>query len=109
MSMKRIASYEADAGTFVVNGVGINNGIGDGGFDVFYAEHKEDIPKSAKEVKDLWIDLRNGYPVVIHTYDCNKKGDEYMPNKELTAKHFPNAQALKIFVRSGDIYFVKYF
>lgn len=107
--MKRICSYVADAGTFVVNGIGIDNGIGDGGFDVYYAEHKKDIPKGAKKVKDLWIDLRNGYPIIIHTYDCNKKGSEYEPNKELTAKHFPNAEALKIFVRMGDIYFVKYF
>ena len=32
----RIASYGADAGSLVINGIGFNNGFGDGGFDVYY-------------------------------------------------------------------------
>ena len=35
---KRIASYECDAGSCVINGIGFNNGWGDGGFDIYYTD-----------------------------------------------------------------------
>lgn len=103
---KRIASYEADAGTCVINGIGFNNGWGDGGFDVYYTDT---LPKSAKLIKDVWIDLRNGYPIVIHTYDCNEKDNEFSPNIIIPRSKFGSAEALQVAIDNGTIYLVKYF
>ena len=103
---KLLCRYSADAGTFVVNGIGINNGIGDGSFGVYFTNK---VPDGANLIKDLWIDLRNGYDIVIHTYDCNKRGNEYEPNIIIPREKFGKAQALQVAVDMGTIYFVKYF
>lgn len=104
--IKRLVSYEADAGTCVINGIGFNNGTGDGGFDVFYADR---LPRGAKLIKDVWIDLRNDYPLIVHTYDCNRKGEEFSPNITIDRKQFGNTQALQVAIDNGTIYLVKYF
>lgn len=103
---KRIASYGADAGSLVINGIGFNNGFGDGGFDVYYTDT---LPKGATLVENVWIDLRNGYDVVIHGYDCNEKGKEYMPNKVIPRKMFENAEAVRVAFKNGTMFLVKYF
>lgn len=108
----KIFEYGADAGTCVINGIGFNNGVGDGGYGVYY---EEELPNGAKFVEDIWIDLRNGYDIVIHGYDCNKKGEEYEPNLVIKAeqftKYFNDAKALHVAVnkKTGNIYLVKYF
>ena len=103
---KRLVSYEADAGTCVINGIGFNNGIGDGGYDVYYVDS---LPRGAKLIQDVWIDLRNDYPLIIHTYDCNRKDEEISANITIDRKQFGKAQALQIAIDSGTIYLVKYF
>lgn len=103
---KRIASYEADAGTLVINGIGFNNGWGDGGFDVYYVD---ELPKGAKLIDDVWIDLRNNYGVTIHTYDCNTKGEEYAPNITIPRSKFVGADALRVAYKNGTMFLVKYF
>lgn len=102
----RIASYGADAGSLVINGIGFNNGFGDGGFDVYYVDR---LPQGAKLIDNVWIDLRNGYDVVIHSYDCNKKGNEYEPNKVIPRKMFGDAKALQVAYRCGTMFLVKWF
>lgn len=104
--MKLLTTYEADAGTCVINGIGIDNGFGDGKFGVYYSNK---LPKGFEIVKDLWIDLRDGYGVTIHGYDCNKKGNEVVPNKLIPNSEFGDAQALQVAVKYGKICFVKYF
>ena len=104
--MKRITTYEADAGTCVINGIGIDNGFGDGEFGVYYVDR---LPQGAKLIDNVWIDLRNGYDVVIHSYDCNKKGDEYEPNKVIPRKEFGDAKALQVAYRCGTMFLVKWF
>ena len=108
--MKKIFEYGADAGSFVINGFGITNHYGDGVFGVYYVEK---LPKYAELVKDLWIDLRNGYPITLHGYDCNKNGEEFYPNKRIIKnnfkKYFCDAQALQLAVDIGNIYLVKWF
>lgn len=107
MSKKKlVAEYGCDCGTCVINGIGFNNGIGDGGYAVYYVEEK---PASAEFIKDVWIDLRNNYPVVIHGYDCDKKDEERFGQKVLTKADFPGSEALQIATDDGDIYLVKYF
>lgn len=104
--IKRLVSYDADAGTCVINGIGFHNGTGDGGFDVYYVDK---LPIGAKLISDVWIDLRNGYDITIHTYDCNKKGEEFSPNIVIDRKKFGNAKALQVARDMGTIYLVKYF
>jgi len=104
--MKYITTYSADAGTCVINGVGIENDIGDGEFGVYYADK---LPKGFKVVPNVWIDLRNGYGVTVHGYDCNHKWDEFIPNMTIPKSEFGNAEALKIAVKTGKVCFVKYF
>ena len=106
---KMLTVYEADAGTCVINGIGIDNGVGDGCFGVLYDDNPTDQMLQKKALKRIWIDLRNNYPVVVHGYDCDKKGEEMMGQKILSAKDFPGAQALKIMPANGDIVFIKYF
>lgn len=103
---KRIASYECDAGSCVINGIGFNNGWGDGGFDIYYTDT---LPKSARLVDGVWIDLRNNYPVVIHSYDCNTKGEEYTPNITIPRDKFGDANAVRVAVDNGTVYLVKWF
>lgn len=104
--MRLISTYSADAGTCVINGVGIDNGIGDGEFGVYYADK---LPKGFKIVSNVWIDLRNDYGVTVHGYDCNCKGNEFIPNMTIPKSEFGDAEALKIAVKNGNICFVKYF
>lgn len=107
---KLLCGYGADAGSFVINGIGISNGIGDGEYNVFYTSK---LPKGAKLVEELWIDLRNEYPIVLHTHDCNVCGEEMYPNKVIKPnefrKYFGKAQALQVAYDYGTIYLVKYF
>lgn len=104
--MKLLATYKADAGTCVINGIGVDNGFGDGEFEVYFSNR---LPKGFKLVNDLWIDLRNGYGVTIHGYDCNEKGNEFVPNRIIPNFEFGDALALKVAVKYGKICFVKYF
>ena len=108
MQKKLLTDYEADAGSCTINGIGINNSVGDGNFDVFYTAEPND---SLKEhiIDELWIDLRLGYGVNIHTYDCAKKDDPMFPVKHFEKEMFDGAEALQIAVDKGDIYLVKYF
>ena len=104
----QLATYSADVGTCVINGIGINNGLGDGTYGVFYAKEKtRALEKNI--LQDVWIDLRNNYPVIIHGYDCDHKGDERFGQTVLNKANFPGAEALQIAVDDGDIIFVKYF
>ena len=75
-------------------------------FDVYYVDR---LPQGAKLIDNVWIDLRNGYDVVIHSYDCNKKGDEYEPNKVIPRKMFGDAKALQVAYRCGTMFLVKWF
>lgn len=104
--MRRLTTYVADTGTCVINGIGIDNDYGDGEFGVYFSSRP---PKGFNLVMGLWIDLRNGYGVTIHGYDCNVKGDEFVPNKPIPNSDFGDAQALKVAVKDGKICFVKYF
>ena len=52
--MKLLTTYEADAGACVINGIGIDNGFGDGEFGVYYSNK---LPKGFEVVKNLWIGL----------------------------------------------------
>ena len=104
--MKKLFEYGADAGTCVINGIGFSNGVGDGGYNVYYCET---MPKGVKLFEDIWVDLRNGYGLTIHGHDCNKKGEEYEPNKSFTKEDL-NAKGLQIGKdNSGNIYLIKYF
>lgn len=104
----QLATYGADVGTCVINGIGFNNGLGDGSYGVFYSPEKT-TRLEKKIIQDVWIDLRNGYPVVIHGYDCDHKGEERFGQTILNKSNFPGAEALQIAIDEGDIIFVKYF
>ena len=97
--MKQLMEYSADKGSCVINGIGFNNGFGDGTFEVFYSET---LPKGYKIVDGVWIDLRD-YNIIIWEYDCNDRDVKMFSGKEL------GCQAIRVAVNCGDICLVKYF
>lgn len=107
--MIKIAEYGADKGSCIINGVGINNGVGDGSFDVYYVENEDEIKDKRIQGKievfdNIWFDLREDV-IKIWTYDCNE-------GKEFTqiTRYDLNCMAVT-FGRdiNGNIYFIKYF
>lgn len=108
MQKQLLTSYMADVGTCVINGIGINNHIGDGRYDVYYTDEPTEDIKS-KIIKDVWIDLRNGFGVTIHSYDCAQKNDPDFPTRYFAEEMFGDSSALQIAVDDGDIYLVRYF
>ena len=70
---------------------------------------KTSLPSPGDEKERVMRCVENGYDVVIHGYDCNKKDDEYEPNKVIPRKMFGDAQALQVAYRCGTMFLVKYF
>lgn len=104
--MKRLGYYECDKGSIVINGICISNGIGDGGYDIYYYENEDDAKiDNFKEIcNDLWIDLRDT-DIEIWTYDCDRNCKKIIITKENI-----NADALLFFKdNNGNIALVKYF
>lgn len=97
--MRQLMSYSADGGSCVINGVGFQNGFGDGTFEVFYSET---IPKGYKIIEDVWFDLRR-VRLVIWEWDCSDKDTKVFSGKEL------GCQAVRVAVNCGDICLVKWF
>lgn len=58
--MKSLMTYACDKGSIVINGICFSNGIGDGMYEVMYANEK---PNDIKEI--AWIDLRDCHVVNI--------------------------------------------
>ena len=73
--MKVIGTYQCDKGSVVMNGICISNGVGDGDYDILYAEEHEQMFGFNEVSKDLWIDLRDT-DVEIWTYDCDRNCDK---------------------------------
>ena len=106
--MKVLGTYICDKGSIVINGLCISNGVGDGGYYIYYFEDKDDPKLKLLEFEeingDFWIDLRD-CDVTIWQYDCDAKCEKIT----LTQKGI-NAKALKLFRNDeGDFAFVKYF
>jgi hypothetical protein len=106
---KLLTTYVADAGTCVINGIGIENGVGDGCFGVYYDDKPTQNMLEKRTIPKIWIDLRNEYPVIIHGYDCDVNGKEMYGQMSLADTDFPGAKGLKIMVSDGNIIFVKWF
>ena len=105
--MHKLCQYFADAGSCVINGINIGNGFGDGEFSVYYSS--DGVPEGASLVPGVFIDLRNGYGVVVNEYDCDECGMEDYSRYIFSKDDFPGADALQVAVLDGDIIFVKYF
>lgn len=104
---KFMTEYSADAGSCVINGIGFENRVGDGEYGVYYVKEPTEM---FEPIDMVWIDLRNGYGVDIHTYDCAKKGDKKYPIKHFDKEFFEGADALVVYADgSGNIFLVKYF
>lgn len=105
--MHKLCEYIADAGSCVINGINIENGFGDGEFNVYYSS--DGVPEGALLVPGVYIDLRNEYDVIVNGYDCDVCGKEDFGRYRFTKDDFPGADALQVAVLGGDIIFVKYF
>lgn len=44
--MKKLGTYSCDTASLVINGVRISNGNGDGYYDIYYFENKEEAEKN---------------------------------------------------------------
>ena len=56
--MKKLMTYAADKGSCVINGVCIDNGVGDGEFDVFFVDDVKKVNRPVKIIDGIWFDLR---------------------------------------------------
>lgn len=104
--MKKLGTYSCDTASLVINGVRISNGIGDGCYNIYYFENKEEAEKIGfKEISSsFWIDLRKN-TAEIWTDDCDVDCD-----KIIIAQDTIDAKALRIFKNAyGDMALVKYF
>lgn len=99
--MKHLTTYEADKGSFVVNGVAFNNGVGDGQFDVYYSEV---IPEGFEKIEGVWFDLRE-CNLIVWLYDCSEGKDftEYT-KEQLGCEAIEFAKD-----KDGNICLIKYF
>jgi len=97
--MRKLMDYYADKGSLVINGVGFNNGFGDGSFEVFYSET---LPRGYEIVNNVWFDLRD-VRLIIWEYDCSDKDTKVFSGTELGCK------AVRVATNCGDICLVKYF
>ena len=91
--------YIADKGSCIINGVGFNNGYGDGKFRVFYSDT---LPDGFKMFEDVWFDLREDC-LEIWEYDCDKSKTMVFSSGDL------GCDAVRFAYKNGDICIVKYF
>lgn len=89
--MKTLMTYSADKGSVVINSIYFSNGIGDGEFNVVFADTH---PNNIKAVAQ--IDLRQTPLVEIWGYDC-----EPTTEKIFTYADFDNAQVIEFGI-DGD-------
>lgn len=99
--LRFLTTYEADKGSFVVNGVALHNGVGDGQFDVYYSET---LPEGYEKIGGVWFDLRE-CNLIIWLYDCcgGKDFVEYT-KEQLGCEAIEFAKDI-----NGNICIVKYF
>ena len=97
---KFLCTYAADKGSLVVNGVCIDNGVGDGEFNVYYAES---LPDGFSPLGEFWFDLRDA-DIDIWAHDCNCGTDVHT----FTAEDLADAV---IFSKdeNGNFCLIKYF
>lgn len=104
--MRKIGTYCCDAGSLVINGIGISNGIGDGDYDIYYFESESEALKhNYKNTSlDLWIDLRTT-SIQLWTYDCDRDC-----HKIYLDSYILNADAVTIWKdEDGNFALVRYF
>lgn len=98
--MRKLMNYVADKCSVVINGIPFRNGIGDGVYEVLFANEKPvDIEPIA------WVDLRDCPAIHIWCFDCSPD-----KNVQFTASDFDNAQAIEFgFNSDGDLIIWKLF
>lgn len=73
--MKKTFTFESDAGSLVINGVGFSTGGGDGSFDLILTDEADARLEYMDWKEAAWIDLRllrsSGRKLEMQTYDCN--------------------------------------
>lgn len=102
--MKKLMSYAADKGSCVVNGICIDNGVGDGEFDVFFVDDVKEANRPVKIIDGIWFDLRFK-DIRIWTYDCNRGGDY----KTFTENDLDCKAVLFGVDEFGCVFLIKYF
>lgn len=90
--MKEILRTIADKGSFVINGVCLSTGEGDGEYTVYACEKK---PHGIDEA--AWVDLRDCPRVNIWKHDCDRTSFQ-----DLYSGNFYGADAIGIGFGHGD-------
>lgn len=107
--MKLLTTYACDKGTCVLNGIGFDNGVGDGMYAVHYAE---ELPEGYKKVEGVFIDLRDTN-LDIYRYDCDletaRKITVCSDKKDEPKLVKIPAEAVEVAFRDGNMCLVKYF
>ena len=103
--MKKVVGfYEADKGTFVLNGVGFTNGVGDGRFDIII--DTDEASNEEKKRQKAWFDIRDfaaSRNFTYKDYDCDG-------GKDCELILDMNAEAVLLFFDAdGNAIFKKYF
>lgn len=98
--MQKLMTYIADKGSVVINGICFSNRIGDGEYEVLFANEK---PADIKPI--AWVDLRDCPAIHIWRFDWSPD-----KNVQFTASDLDNALAIELgFNSDGDLIIWKLF
>ena len=110
MQRKTLGEYISNKGSFVINGVGIDNHFGDGKFNIIVCdENPSDLISQEVDESDfheqVWVDLRDCPKVGIWTDDCDPSSVTWF-----MASDFYKAEAIAIGAKeNGDVWIWKIF